>query len=150
MLSGTLRLPDDVEDPVSLAIAVFSCRDCREDTLRFPELLAHPCLRGIRYWRGYHDDYTSVATDCANVLDMPGALDLSSLYVDTQSVGRLGAIIDACGLDPCHATQQDLEQCEARLYCAHSRCVHDDCVKFQGCDWLSAVRFVDLRLDWHR
>lgn len=80
MLSGTLRLPDDVEDPVSLAIAVFSCRDCRENTLRFPELLAHSCLRGIRYWRGYHDLYTTVATDCANVLDMPGALDLSSLY----------------------------------------------------------------------
>ena len=137
-----VTLHGDTDCMLDLAITVFSCNECgKEVPLRFPGLLAHPCFRpGTLYtWRG--ELYTNTISEIASILKVPDAFVLDEVSVDCTAVEAIRAIVEACGLDPLRATQEDLERCETRLYCARCQTEDEDgWIQVQACDWLSAVR----------
>lgn len=137
------------EDPLSLAIAGFSCRMCeprgcgrqRIPPLRFPEILAHPCLRASPHtWSS--DLY--VAT--ASALCDSSPLLMESVTVNPTTVQNMRAIMEALRLDPLRTTLEELNSTEARLCC--TKCQYapapgeegEILVKVQAFDWMRAVR----------
>ncbi|EJF65802.1 hypothetical protein DICSQDRAFT_177237 [Dichomitus squalens LYAD-421 SS1] len=141
-LRAAIALPDDIDDPLSLAIASFSCLAChRSVPLRYPELLAHRCLRRLPIHMGTADLYTMTMNLRKVVPQFSSPVTLDYVHVDRQVVERLTAVIDTLGLDPLHATQHDLERCEGRMYCAYGKCQTEtgDLLQLRGCNWLSAL-----------
>lgn len=138
-----------VEDPLSLAIAGFSCRTCEiyglgrkcVPPLCFPEILAHPCLRSEPLtWS--EDLYVATASTMCD----DGPLSLEDVIVDPTMVQNLWAIMEALGLDPLRTTLEELDSTKGRLWC--TKCQHAPrrgqeeqiLVKVQVFDWMRAVR----------
>ena len=144
-LRAILVLPDDVDDPLSLAIASFVCKGCHQSVPpRYPALLTHRCLRQTRYILRNDVLYEATVEEYALALDSRSALNADKITVDAQMIQRLTAIIETRGLDPLHVSQDALENCEGRMYCAYTKCQIDrtDSLYLTGCNWLSAVRIV--------
>ncbi|KAI1795932.1 hypothetical protein LXA43DRAFT_970337 [Ganoderma leucocontextum] len=141
-LRAVLTLPEDVDDPLSLAIASFACREChRSVPLRYPGLLTHGCLRPERFVSWNEDLYEATVEVFASAIDSQPALNLDKIAVDAQMIQRLTAIIETLGLDPLHTSQDELEHCEGRMFCAYIKCQTESStlLNVTGCDWLSAV-----------
>ncbi|KAI0831243.1 hypothetical protein BC628DRAFT_1415773 [Trametes gibbosa] len=111
----------EVPDPLSLALAIFSCRTChgapRIPPLCFPQLLAHPCLRRLN---GVTSPDTSIYVATAYEYCNPGCgpLTLDRLTVDPGMVQRLRSVIQAMGLDPLRATRAELDSSGVRMTCS--------------------------------
>ncbi len=142
-LRAVLTLPDDVDDPLCLAIASFTCRGCcRFLPLRYPGLLTHSCLRTKRFISWNDDLYEATVEEFASAIDSQPVLNVDKITVDAKMIRQLTAIIKTLGLDPLHVSQDDLDRCERRMYCAYTKCQIErgDLLHLTGCDWSSAVR----------
>ena len=114
-LRAVLTLPDDVDYPLSLAIASFVCKGChRSIPLRYPGLLSHRCLRQARFISRNDVLYEAIVEEFALALNSRSALNVDKIAVDAQMIQRLTAIITTLGLDPLHLSQDALESCEKR------------------------------------
>ncbi|KAI0766131.1 hypothetical protein BD413DRAFT_155601 [Trametes elegans] len=127
-------------DPLTLAIAVFTCKhehQYREIPARlrhYPAILSHGCTRTgslppdsdqyaqvamnfqvadgyrCRRTRSRVEPQVQVPFDTANLDDGPRAKD---------NIRWMRDVVSALGLDPSRATLQDVEQCRERLHCRH-------------------------------
>ncbi|KAM5535209.1 hypothetical protein V8D89_011145 [Ganoderma adspersum] len=140
-LSAVLTLPDDVDDPLNLAIASFTCGGCRRFVpLRYPALLTHACLRRERFLSWNDDLYEATVEEFASAIDSQPALSVDKIIVDPETIRRLTAIIETLSLDPLHASQDDLNRCGRRMYCAYTKCQieRSNLLHLMACDWLNA------------
>ena len=141
-LHAALTLPDDIDNPLNLAIALFTCGGCYRDVpLRYPGLLSHPCLRQERFHYPNNELYEATLEEFASSIDSRPALKVDTITVNPETIRRLTEIIKAFGLDPFHASQDDLDRCGRRMYCAYTKCQieRNGVLYLTGCDWLSAV-----------
>ncbi|KAM5534509.1 hypothetical protein V8D89_011841 [Ganoderma adspersum] len=137
LVRGVILTVAEYVDPLDLAVAVFNCENsmCSEKVAhRYPDLLAHTCA--CRYGPRFAEQEEKVrvrravvwlskaseahgATAYASVNGLPGTkIRLhGGLRRPDDSVIRMQYIVAALGLDPARATRDDLERCEARLWC---------------------------------
>ncbi|OJT02100.1 hypothetical protein TRAPUB_7433 [Trametes pubescens] len=137
------RIPAGV-DPLNLAIAIFTCSRCtdfsshvpaRARTMRYPEVLCHPCLR-LEHGNLPHaedDLYTRIVTR-PNFMDdryerneeqkpLPcrcvpfDAGRLKDGPVAVASIERMRRVVSALGLDGARATTDELKACGGWLRC---------------------------------
>ncbi|PIL23932.1 hypothetical protein GSI_13683 [Ganoderma sinense ZZ0214-1] len=140
-LCAVLTLPDDVDNPLNLAIALFTCgRCCRLVPLRYPGLLSHTCLRQERFLSRNDEFYEAAVEEFTSSIGSQPALNIDTITVDPETIRRLIAIIKTLGLDPFHASQSDLDGCGRRMYCSYKKCQleRNSLLYLTGCDWLSA------------
>ncbi|PIL35912.1 hypothetical protein GSI_01572 [Ganoderma sinense ZZ0214-1] len=107
------------EDPAALldlAIVSFVCTRCDRTGLRWPGILAHPCLRARRA-----PYFLTTTYDCAVFHHT-----ITAPYHDAPFLGReftvfdqhariTRAVVSACGLDPNMATYDEVEGCGVRF-----------------------------------
>ncbi|KAI1786180.1 hypothetical protein LXA43DRAFT_898457 [Ganoderma leucocontextum] len=136
-----LALPEDTEDLLSLAITMFDCQNCTYRSIRWPQVLAHSCVRAVSFSSFYHpghDRYRhAVARRCVpHTLPWPQevAFDFNPILKETC------AVIRACGKDPSTATFEAMEACEVRLLCRSCDGPSDrSLIDYRAFDWKNAV-----------
>ncbi|KAI0780999.1 hypothetical protein BD413DRAFT_608200 [Trametes elegans] len=126
-----------IEDPLKLAVAVFSCNKCDRDVpLCFPDVLGHRCT-GLSLKP--EEDPGDLYLNTLSAVSYFGPQSLSCWEVDTQIVGNLFTIIKVYGLDPLKTTQEELDVIKGRLTCVKCMRRQDSTVFFEAFDWLRAL-----------
>lgn len=137
---GLGSLPNSV-DPLSLAVATLDCVFCSYKGLRWPQVLAHRCLRGRRNLdpdAAAKNPYRQAVLIARDRLETWYMWD-SEAFVFNPSLKRTRAVIEACGKDPDTATYEEMESCGVRVFCS-------DCLRHcEALDWKMAVGPLSLR-----
>ncbi|TFK91793.1 hypothetical protein K466DRAFT_514748 [Polyporus arcularius HHB13444] len=132
---GLGSLPNSA-DPLSLAVATLDCVFCSYKGLRWPQVLAHRCLRGRRNLdpdAAAKNPYRQAVLIARDRLETWYMWD-SEAFVFNPSLKRTRAVIEACGKDPDTATYEEMERCGLRVFCS-------DCLRHcEALDWKMAVR----------
>ncbi|RDX46883.1 hypothetical protein OH76DRAFT_1485154 [Lentinus brumalis] len=132
---GLGSLPNSV-DPLSLAVATLDCVFCSYKGLRWPQVLAHRCLRGRRNLdpdAAAKNPYRQAVLIARDRLETWYMWD-SEAFVFNPSLKRTRAVIEACGKDPDTATYEEMESCGVRVFCS-------DCLRHcEALDWKMAAR----------
>ena len=137
LVRGVILTIDEDVDPLDLAVAVFNCENSMcsaKDAHRYPDLLAHTCA--CRYGPKFAEQEEKVRVRRAVAwLSKASEADSATAYAAVnrlprtriclhsnhrrpdESIIRMKYIVAALGLDPARATRDDLERCEARLWC---------------------------------
>ncbi|KAI0645558.1 hypothetical protein C8Q79DRAFT_1091195 [Trametes meyenii] len=143
-LSGTAAA--DADEPLDLAITTFSCQlRCSSSSsgtcMRWPEVLAHPCLRPIS---APHDMHSEVDADlwfalervCGRREIMRGDTS-SNVVAFNLRLSTMRVVISACGQDPDTVSWDAMQACPVRLTCQICAQARPD--RRQVFDWLAAV-----------
>ncbi|KAI0675152.1 hypothetical protein C8Q78DRAFT_524387 [Trametes maxima] len=141
-LSGTAAA--DADDPLGLAIASFSCRIyCISSMgMRWPDVLAHPCLRPTcapHGWRSV-EDADDLWFALERVCGRGGILrgyPASNVVVFNQRLSMMRDVISVCGQDPDTVSWDAMQACPVRLTCRICAQARTD--RRQVFDWLAAV-----------
>ncbi|TBU32433.1 hypothetical protein BD311DRAFT_654742 [Dichomitus squalens] len=110
--ASNILVPPDIADPLTLAISLFGCKACSRRDLQYPAVLTHLCNR--RYDLPA-DDY-EVAVQCVwSPNNLRTSWRSKYLFASVDAASHLRPILQACGLDPDHATHRDVDQSKAVL-----------------------------------
>ena len=138
-----LTLPEDDDMLLSLAISSFDCQNCYYRGIRWPQVLAHRCVRSMTCMAFFYEDadryrYAIARAAIEHKSSPPWPQDASFSF---SSVGleRVFAVITACGKDPSTATFGEMEACNVRLLCRSCCDSANECSAF---DWKNAVSAV--------
>lgn len=106
--SGRAGNPD--VDPLALASTIFYCSLCSGGHNHYPGILSHRC------------HYTHVQTedlyeDVLGKMNLGWRRQISKLVVD---LNHAAAVVEACGLNPDSATQEEMDALQVRLSLANS------------------------------
>lgn len=135
-VEAVLKAPNGV-DPLSLAIVTFHCASCEREDLRWPNILAHKCVRGSTYIGAPYK--RALSTVCAKKGQRFPWRDRKNVFSISPKVAAARSVVAACGLDPDMATHEEMDECEARLVC--TACSADPMVQCrEALDWWRAVR----------
>ncbi|KAL1942082.1 hypothetical protein VTO73DRAFT_6612 [Trametes versicolor] len=134
-VEAVLKAPDGI-DPLSLAIVTFHCASCEREDLRWPNILAHKCVRGSTYIGSPYK--RALSTVCAKKGQRFPWRDRKNVFSISPKVAAARSVVAACGLDPDMATHEEIDECEARLVC--TACSADPMVQCrEALDWWRAV-----------
>ncbi|KAI1795643.1 hypothetical protein LXA43DRAFT_730736 [Ganoderma leucocontextum] len=115
-----LSLPEDDDTLLSLAIATFDCQNCNYKGIRWPEVLAHRCVRSISFLAFYFGDTNkyrqAIARTCIEHKEQP-PWPQEAAFSFNSGLDRTFAVIRACGKDPSTTTFEEMEACGVRLLC---------------------------------
>ncbi|KAI0645553.1 hypothetical protein C8Q79DRAFT_700147 [Trametes meyenii] len=106
-------------DPLSLAVATYRCTVCKRTGMRWPNVLAHKCLRPECNVDTPVTNWDAIATLCAEK-GLPFVWRLGNppkVTFDRGTFTKMCVAIRVCGLDPQRATYEDMERCGLRLFC---------------------------------
>ncbi|KAI0675173.1 hypothetical protein C8Q78DRAFT_525438 [Trametes maxima] len=124
----------EADNIFELAVCTFSCtRGCRDDWLRWPDILGHPCFwpRFGRLPDEMKDDFDSaVHAACGHEL----FYGHNPHVVFNPHLGMTRRIIRACGEDPDSVTWDAMQASPVRLRC--TKCSNANCCEVF--DWISA------------
>lgn len=126
---------------VTLAIVSFRCGYCKRDDIRWPNVLAHSCGRGVffRDLPGDEEYRSAVASFCLGLkLNCPWGCSAQK-FTPTFAPRYIEAMIRACGRDPCRVTYDEMQSCGKRLYC--KICSVPSIGYMQVYDWKNAVSY---------
>ncbi|KAI0675146.1 hypothetical protein C8Q78DRAFT_1010746 [Trametes maxima] len=106
-------------DPLALAVVTYRCTVCKRTGMRWPNVLAHRCLRPACNIDNPVTFWDAVAHRCAKKgLPFVWCLgDSPTVVFDQDQRAKLSVAIRVCGLDPERATYEDMEHCGMRLFC---------------------------------
>ena len=143
--------------PLDLAVMIFTCQDsphCMHSSsaLRWPAVLSHRCARDWNY-----ADHKDCGSRISETQTMPGLLtSIAGEYMNCgpwdpkglilgEHFDRAIKVVLGCGLDPMHATVEEMDLLRVRLYC--DRCEADP--KVGGVhrivmNWRDAVSHVSI------
>ncbi|KAI0355609.1 hypothetical protein OH77DRAFT_1520716 [Trametes cingulata] len=108
------NLRTDVE-PLSLAIVSFDCKRCNRQKMRWPNVLAHRCGRGVDYTPESRA-YMHAVLDVCKTYHLPGPWRRPSAFEVSFAPADVEDVIRMCGYDPLRVTYEEL-QTGIRLYC---------------------------------
>ncbi|KAI0748050.1 hypothetical protein C8Q80DRAFT_1169806 [Daedaleopsis nitida] len=112
VIRKSLTVPDGVDDPLTLATALFHCLYCGRKDLAYPNVVAHVCTRTYATPK---EPYIQAVQAFWSPGRSQSLWTSRSLRFSTEGVAIFRPILQACGLDPDRATHQDAANCEARL-----------------------------------
>lgn len=130
-----------VSDPLDLAIASFSCSECRGRVpfdghdMRWTEILQHRCL----FSKPHHDDsstanYKGCDRSDLRHYDPPLA---ERIFHYSGDMASLREVIKVCGRDPETVTYRELDACGVRLRCLLCAMLS----RQETFDWKAAVSY---------
>ncbi|KAI0374172.1 hypothetical protein BV20DRAFT_962163 [Pilatotrama ljubarskyi] len=103
-------------EPLSLAIVTFDCTRCPRRGLRWPNVLAHRCGRGVDY-TPESKAYMHAVLDLCHSYKLPYPWRRQSAFEASFASESAKDMIRACGYDPLRVTHKELQTQGKRLYC---------------------------------
>ena len=137
MVRQSLAVPDDISDPLTLAMALFSCDSCGRGNLTYPGVVSHICLRSNIVCSV--ETYVSTAKTYWHPTTLRSPWSISPVSVSDDGIALMRPILEACGLDPDRATHQDVENCAAQIIC--TGCSRSTYKTMQDGEWTSYKRY---------
>ncbi|PIL35919.1 hypothetical protein GSI_01579 [Ganoderma sinense ZZ0214-1] len=145
-----LDLPEDDDTLLSLAITTFDCKSCTYRGLRWPQVLAHRCVRQmsfLAFYFGETDRYrAAIARTCIEHKEQP-PWPQDPTFGFNPSLESAVAAIRACGRDPATATADEMDGCGVRLLCRTCESPARRTFGISAFDWKSAARHGRNSLD---